>query len=236
MKKMTVVLILLLASFGVAVSPSQAKADECDASNPCGTWAVVDSSGLVTNIIVCQEAVCGSNGAWGGTMPTDTPCPGCSLVLQVPPDPVTHQSQGGYFGGSDPQSPQAVHYDRDAKVFTQGSSSFPVPVVKTEAFNDGTSLTTLRTTVKSQMVKFGPDDFANGEMKFTPVIDDQTGAELYVYQYVYEGLEEVTVETITFDSPKSQEEIIAAIEENNLNLLLTWVNELFGMLGNWVLQ
>jgi hypothetical protein len=84
------------------------------------------------------------------------------------------------------------------------------------------------------MVKFGPDDFANGEMKFTPVIDDQTGAELYVYQYVYEGLEEVTVETITFDSPKSQEEIIAAIEENNLNLLLTWVNELFSMLGNWV--
>jgi hypothetical protein len=84
------------------------------------------------------------------------------------------------------------------------------------------------------MVKFGPDDFVNGEMKFTPVIDDQTGAELYVYQYVYEGLGETTVESITFNSPKSQEEIIAAIEENNLNLLLTWVNELFGMLGNWV--
>ena len=225
MKKITVVLILLLASFGVAISPSQANAnsDPCTAEDPCQTWAMVNDSGLVTNIIVCQPSVCGS-GEFAGT----------KVVLQVPADPITHKSQGGYFGGSDPQSPQAVYYNDDAKVFTQGSSSFPVPVVKTEEFNDGTSLTTLRTTVKSQMVKFGPDDFVNGEMKFTPVIDDQTGAELYVYQYVYEGLEEVTVETITFDSPKSQEEIIAAIEENNLNLLLTWVNELFSMLGNWV--
>ena len=223
MKKITVVLILLLASFGFFMPTAQANSAPCTENDPCQTWAMVNDSGLVTNIIVCQPSVCGS-GEFAGTR----------VVLQVPADPVTHQSQGGYFGGSDPQSPQAVYYNDELSVFTQGSSSFPAPVVKTEEFDDGTSLTTLKTTVKSQMVTFGPDDFVNGEMKFTPVIDDQTGAELYVYQYVYEGLEEVTVESITFDSPKSQEEIIAAIEENNLNLVLTWVNELFEMLGDWV--
>jgi hypothetical protein len=237
MKKITVILGLLLASFGVAISPSQAKAEECSASNPCGTWAVVDNTGLVTNIIVCQPSVCGGSGSWAGKMPSDLPCPGCSLVLQVPADPVTSKPNAGFYNPK-PESPsepdRTVHYSADTQRFSQGTAEAPVPVNKITQYNDGNTLTTLQTTVKSQMITFSPADFKDGEMKFTPVIDDQTGAELYVYQYVYEGLEEVTVESITFDSPKSQEEIIAAIQENNLNLLLTWLNELFSMLGNWV--
>ena len=220
--------LLALALFSLSLLPiSSANADSapCTAEDPCQTWAVVNESGLVTNIIVCQPSVCGS-GEFAGS----------KVVLQVPADPVTHQSQGGYYGGSDPDSPQAVHYNSEAKVFTQGSAAFPAPLTKVETFEDGTSITTLQTTVKSKMLTFSPENFINGEMKFTPVIDDQTGAELYVYQYVSEGfgLSEPKVETIAFDSPKTKDEITAAITEKNLNLLLTWIDELIGMLDTWV--
>ena len=220
--------LLALALFSLSLLPiSSANADSapCTAEDPCQTWAVVNESGLVTNIIVCQPSVCGS-GEFAGS----------KVVLQVPADPVTHQSQGGYYGGSDPDSPQAVHYNSEAKVFTQGSAAFPAPLTKVETFEDGTSITTLQTTVKSKMLTFSPENFINGEMKFTPVIDDQTGAELYVYQYVSEGfgLSEPKVETIAFDSPKTKDEITTAITEKNLNLLLTWIDELIGMLDTWV--
>jgi hypothetical protein len=59
---------------------------------------------------------------------------------------------------------------------------------------------------------------------------------LYVYQYVSEGLgnSSPTVQTITFDSPKTKDEITEAIVENDLNLLLTWIDELLAMLDVWV--
>jgi hypothetical protein len=220
--------LLAFTLFSLSLLPiSSAAADSapCTAEDPCQTWAVVNESGLVTNIIVCQPSVCGS-GEFAGS----------KVVLQVPADPVTHQSQGGYYGGSDPDSPQAVHYNSEAKVFTQGSATFPAPLTKVETFQDGTSITTLQTTVKSKMLTFGPESFVNGEMKFTPVIDDQTGAELYVYQYVSEGfgLSEPKVETIAFDSPKTKDEITTAITEKNLDLLLAWIDELISILDTWV--
>ena len=223
MKKIAITAIALISLSLCPLNSANADSAPCTAEDPCQTWAVVNDSGLVTNIIVCQPSVCGS-GEFAGM----------KVVLQVPADPVTHQSQGGYYGGSDPDSPQAVHYNSEAKVFTQGSSKFPVPVERVEIFEDGTSVTTLRTTVNSQMVTFGPGDFINGELKLTPVIDDKTGAELYVYQYVLSDFGVPSVEKITFDSPKSKAEITAAIEENNQNLLLAWLKDLLVMLGNWV--
>ena len=61
------------------------------------TYAVVDASGVVTNVIVCTESVCGANGQWAGKMPSDTSCPGCSIVLQVAANPVTGANQGSVF-------------------------------------------------------------------------------------------------------------------------------------------
>ena len=225
MKKVTLIALALISASLLPINSATADSAPCTAEDPCQTWAVVNESGLVTNIIVCQPSVCGS-GEFAGS----------KVVLQVPADPVTHQSQGGYYGGSDPQSPQAVHYDSEAKVFTRGSEAFPAPSTKVQTFEDGTSITTLQTTVKSKLLTFGPEDFVKGEMKFTPVIDDQTAAEVYVYQYVKEGfgLQEPTVEMITFDSPKTKDEVIEAITDNDLNLLLAWIDELLSMLDTWV--
>jgi hypothetical protein len=63
-----------------------------------GSWAVVGKNGAVINSILCSENVCGPNGDWGGKVVDPANCPdGCSLVLQVPPNPITGQSMGGYL-------------------------------------------------------------------------------------------------------------------------------------------
>jgi hypothetical protein len=63
-----------------------------------GSWAVVGKNGVVVNSILCSENVCGPNGDWGGKVVDPANCPdGCSLVLQVPPNPITGQSMGGYL-------------------------------------------------------------------------------------------------------------------------------------------
>jgi hypothetical protein len=66
-----------------------------------GTWAIVDKNGVVINTIDCSTSICGSDGKLGGKI--DEPdwakggCPnGCKLVLQVPPNPITGQSMGGF--------------------------------------------------------------------------------------------------------------------------------------------
>lgn len=63
-----------------------------------GSWAVVGKNGAVINSILCSENVCGPNGDWGGKVVDPVNCPdGCPLVLQVPPNPITGQSMGGYL-------------------------------------------------------------------------------------------------------------------------------------------
>ena len=71
-----------------------------------GTWAVVDKNGVVINTIDCSTSVCGQAGKLGGVI--DEPdwakggCPsGCKLVMQVPPNPVTGQSMGGFTTTTD---------------------------------------------------------------------------------------------------------------------------------------
>jgi len=67
-----------------------------------GSWAVVDKYGNVVNAIVCTERVCGGDGEWGGKITDPITCPnGCQLVLQVPPNPNTGQSMGGFTTGGD---------------------------------------------------------------------------------------------------------------------------------------
>ena len=71
-----------------------------------GTWAVVDKNGVVINTIDCSTVVCGQTGKLGGKI--DEPdwakggCPGgCKLVMQVPPNPITGQSMGGFTTSTD---------------------------------------------------------------------------------------------------------------------------------------
>jgi hypothetical protein len=84
-KKVFILVSILLATSISVINTSQASASDCNSENPCGTWAVLDSAGTVTNIIVCQASVCGS-GEFAGQ----------KVVEQFAPSPVTHDSTGGW--------------------------------------------------------------------------------------------------------------------------------------------
>ena len=104
-----------------------AYAGECSAEDPCHTYAMVDGSGLVTNIIVCQPSVCGS-GMFAGSR----------VVLQVVANPITHQSQGGIFGGTD-NIDKRVTESNGTFTITNNNPVINQEVVK-ETPNSGTQL------------------------------------------------------------------------------------------------
>ena len=80
-----------------------------------GGWAVIDFAGKVYGVIVCDNAVCGTSGSWGGVMPVEyMGCPiGCRLVLQTSADPQT-----GNVAGWRSQEGTDVIYDSSSNTFS----------------------------------------------------------------------------------------------------------------------
>jgi hypothetical protein len=238
MKKFFLAISLVLSSFNFIGTSAHAD-DQCTSANPCGTWAVVDSSGVVRNIIVCEERVCGASGSWHGVMPNDTPWPGARIVLQVPPNPVTNQSQGGNMGTPD----NPVKYDSQEQVFTQGSASTPAPVTRSETVDT----TTISVTINSDVVTFGPNSFVNGQMQVTPRVNSSTGATLSAIQQTGEtrtvtsSIGVVTTEYVTskemafFDTPKTRSQIQASIE-NKLRIMQQYLNRFYVLLNGWLVD
>jgi hypothetical protein len=232
MKKILLAISLVLSSFNFIGTP--AHADENQA-----TYAVVNSAGVVTNIIVCGPAVCGPNGSWGGIMPSDTPWAGQQLVLQVPVHTETGKSLGGYLGT--PENP--VKYDSQAQVFTQGSASTPEPVTRSETIDN----VTLSATIQSEVKTFGPDSVVNNQMQFTPLVNSSTGATLSALQQTGEtrtvtsSIGEVTTEYVTskemafFDTPKTRSQIQTSIE-NRLRIIQQYLNRFYVLLNGWIID
>jgi hypothetical protein len=237
MKRIVLVLSLIVSSFSFS-SPAAQADDQCTSANPCGTWAVVDSSGVVRNIIVCEERVCGASGDWHGVMPNDTPWPGARIVLQVPPNPVTNQSQGGNMGTPD----NPVKYDSQERVFTQGSASTPAPVTRSETVDT----TTISATINSEVVTFGPNSFINGQMQVTPRVNSSTRATISATQTNYETrtvtsatgvvTTEIvaTTESESFTSPQTREQIALAVQ--NKYLLERRLERIYILLRGWLID
>ena len=94
-----------------------------------GSWAVVAKNGAVVNSILCSQNVCGPNGEWGGKVTDQANCPtGCQLVLQVPANPITGQSMGGYLTGGDNK---VTYKNGEFKVATPASTGAAKNLVRT---------------------------------------------------------------------------------------------------------
>ena len=219
MKNLIKVISIALVISGLTSFPSYANGE--------ATYAVVDSSGLVTNVIVCQESVCGSSGSWAGTMPSDTPWAGQKLVLQVPANEITGKNQGGIFTSLDLATPkQLVTYDSNTKLFSTGSADGPAPVMRTEVVDS----VTLSAIINSNTVTFGPDNFINGKMEFTPVVNTETEANISATKV--NGNSRI-VEDLSFSTPQTVEQIRASLTEE-LVMLRTYLNNLIVLLKGWV--
>jgi hypothetical protein len=69
-------------------------------------WAVVDENGIVQNITVCSESICGDDGEWKGVSPIGTPWEGMRLVRQ------NNNTQEGGFWGTYNYENQTFYVDR----------------------------------------------------------------------------------------------------------------------------
>ena len=91
---------ILLAMLSTPSFAEEAPVDQSAWDAPSG-WAVVDSNGLVSNIIVCTNAVCGNDEFLNLAIQTGAMAPGSTIVRQVP-------TGGGYWGT----------YDNNTETFT----------------------------------------------------------------------------------------------------------------------
>jgi hypothetical protein len=217
MKKNLLVFTILISMFSV-INVSQANAN-CTAGDPCGTWAMLDSQGVVTNVIVCQSSVCGG-GTWAGQ----------TVVPQVAPNPVTHDTygQGGYMGN--PEQGTQVKYSEG--VFTIFENKTIVNS-STDVNGDTTTISEVEIPVSARSFRY-EDTIGKkyGEVTMNNLdYNESSSTSLNVKQT---NLINTLQESISFDERKTSEEIQQNFANNNLNLLLTKIQTFISLLGTWV--
>jgi hypothetical protein len=200
MKNKLKVIILLVSAIGL-LNISVAKAED--------TYAVVNSDGVVTNIIVCSSAVCGGGMLNGDRVVPQVANANGGFMTDTTGNGITVTESGGTFTILDPR---------------------PTTRVEIELNEDS------NTTIKSSVVlsntrkSFGFEDTI-GEIKFKelePLVN--TGAELSV-EKTQDGLTEK--ETLVLQERKTSEELTREIFIKQLNLINSKIQTLLKLLGPW---
>jgi hypothetical protein len=209
------VLSVIASSFVFISVPELANAAECSAADPCSTYAMLDSSGVVINIIVCQPSVCGS-GQFAGHR----------VVLQVAANPQTNDTTGtgGYTTNLDQGVVVTLSNDnvftvKKDEVVTQTIS---VPEVQTQNTNNTTTVTT--TSIQAQFIDTNTVkvDATQTNNSNTTMVDSTTN-----------NVNTVT-ENIVFEERKTEQEVSVMLVERNFNLLLSKINRLLALLDGWI--
>ena len=240
MKKKIVISLVFAIFSAVITSAPQAIASECSAGDPCGTWAMLDSQGVVTNIIVCQASVCGG-GTWAGQ----------TVVPQVAPNPVTNQSQGGYWGT----------YDSSTKEFTvdrSGPNQTPAATqtnteTRVETNTDGavTSTTSIEATTPFVAKTFKYDDTIKNSSEFDekgqPIngwdqrylkdkeLPTNSPATVKVTKaYIENELEQLKSESMTLAQRMTEGELSDAAKTENKTLILENIVSVVRLLNTWM--
>jgi hypothetical protein len=208
---------------------------DCSALNPCHTYAVVNLNGVVTNVIVCSAAVCGPSGEWAGIMPSDTQCPGCSLVLQVAANPVTGAYQGAIFSSAD--SGKQITYDQGTFTITDRNTYVSQEVI-IEEVDSSTVTTTLTATVEG-----GPNQSFTYDDTVGKSIDEIQLTELPLENNVSATVSasevtstSTTTESIIFEERKTAEEVDQTLLQRNFNLLRSKLDRLLHLLDGWLIK
>lgn len=241
--KITIPLIIAIVS-AVITSAPQAIANQCSPSDPCGTWAMLDPQGIVTNIIVCQASVCGG-GTWAGQ----------TVVPQVAPNPVTNDTTGtgGYWGT----------YDSGTKEFTvdrSGPNQTPASTqsnseTRTNTDTDGavTSTTTIEATTPFVAKTFKYEDTVKAASEFDekgqPIngwdqkylkdkeLPTNSPATVKVTKaYIEDELAKIKSESMTLVQRMTERELTEAAQAENKVLILENIVSVVRLLKSWILS
>ena len=217
-KKIAIALNLVILS-AVITSAPQAIASECSAGDPCGTWAMLDSQGVVTNIIVCQASVCGG-GTWAGQ----------TVVPQVAPNPVTHDTtgQGSYIGNK--EAGTTVTYSDNRFNIVENST---IVREQTDIDNNSTSVSRVEIPVTSK--SFSYEDTINksyGDVSMSiGLVDESKETRVSVLK---NSEEETEYESTSFSERKTIEELRSDVAFKNLTLMMSKIQTLIKLLKGWL--
>ena len=218
--KAKVLVLSLLVSFFSAVLLQTATA-----SDGQGVWAVVDSSGTVTNVIVCTQAVCG-----GGTIG------GQRVVPQIAPNPITNDvtGQGSFIG------------DGINTRVTESNGTFTIhqesTINKTEIEENIENKTTFTSQVSipvsSRSFRY-EDTIGKTFEEIVPRVNsynENKETKISVTRKTILDKDETSTssETLSLTGRKTMSEIEIEIVRNNFNLLRSKIQTLLKMLNGWV--
>jgi hypothetical protein len=241
MKRPLIISLLIALITAVITSTPQANA-QCTASDPCGTWAMLDPQGTVTNIIVCQASVCGG-GTWAGQ----------TVVPQVAPNPVTNDTTGtgGYWGT----------YDSNTREFTvdrNGPNQTPASTqtnseTRTETNPDGavTSTTTIEATTPLVAKTFKYEDTVKDASEFDdkgqPIngwdqrhlkdkeLPANSPATVKVTKaYIEDELEKFKSESMTLAQRMTEGELTDAAKAESKTLIIENIMSVVRLLNTWI--
>jgi hypothetical protein len=242
MKKSLAMTLNLVILSAVITSAPQAIASPCSAADPCGTWAMLDPQGVVTNIIVCQASVCGS-GTWDGQR----------VVPQVAANPVTNDTSGtgGYWGT----------YDSSTKEFTvdrNGPNQTPATTqtnsetrTDTDAEGAVTSTTTLEATTPlvAKIFKYEDTvkDAAEFDEKGQPIngwdqgylkdkeLPDNSPANIKVVkEYIEDEISRIKSANLILTKRMTENEITEVAKAENAELILENIVSVVRLLKSWM--
>ena len=240
--KNKVIIPLVFAIFTAVTTSAPQAIAQCSPSDPCGTWAMLDPQGTVTNIIVCQASVCGG-GTWAGQ----------TVVPQVAPNPVTNDTTGtgGYWGT----------YDSNTKEFTvdrNGPNQTPAPTqtnsetrTATDSGGAVTSTTTIEATTPLVAKTFKYEDTVKDATKFDekgqPIngwdqrylkdkeLPANSPATIKVTKaYVENELEQLKSESMTLAQRMTEVELTHAAKAENKTLIIENIMSVVRLLNTWM--
>jgi len=217
--------VVTVSSLIVASSMANASA-----SDGAGVWAVVDSSGTVTNVIVCTQAVCGS-GTFGGER----------VVPQIAPNPITNDAQGqGSFIGNESagirvtesngiftvhenvrinSSETAVTVDDITKTTTTTISEVSVPVTsRSFSYND-----TIGKTYSE--IKLKNESFDENKPTYV-FVAEKTAVE--------DEITRIKSENMTLMNRMTESELTEAAKAENALLIIENIRTVVRMLKSWM--
>lgn len=240
MKKRIIISLVFAILSAVITSAPQAIANQCSPSDPCGTWAMLDPQGTVTNIIVCQASVCGG-GTWAGQ----------TVVQQVAPNPVTHESQGGHWGT----------YDQSTKEFTvdrSGPNQTPISTqtnseTRTDTDADGAvaSTTTIEATTPFVAKTFKYEDtikeaaeydekgqpkngFGQRYLKDKELPANSPATVKVTKAYIEDELAKFKSESMTLAQRMTEGELTDAAKAENKTLIIENIVSVVRLLNTWI--
>ena len=219
MKKNLLVFAILISMFSV-INVSQANAN-CTAENPCGTWAMLDSQGTVTNVIVCQVSVCGG-GTWAGQ----------TVVPQVAPNPVTHDTtgQGSYIGNS--ESNNSVSYSNGTFTINENSTIYRSET-ENNAIDNSTETISVEIPVTSR--SFTYDDTIGRSYGNIPMLVNEVDSELPTKVFANKNINNENIsESTTFYGKKTEQQVVDQIIREQLNLINSKIQSLLRLLSGFI--